>query len=175
MLKFIFLLFLNTQMLDAIELETVCKNLKQCVEWVSAKTSMKYKTGDLDRRSLKVEKELQTEGGDADFLFNYVLTQNDLFRVKIASDQYEILPMREFKGIHFQKPAKNDEISLLDFYTVEIEFQNKEKLKNATTILKKYLTKNGKIFEVAGANRLLVSDVGVQLYLIRLMANELNR
>lgn len=152
-----------------------CKTLKSCADWATDKTGTKYELGKWDKRSLKQEKDLSLNEGNADFLFNFILQSNDMLRIKRENGNYQIIAIRDMKDFQFPV-VKIEEIPAgLDFYTAEFSLSNKEKLTNAKLILKKLLSKNGRMLEIADANKLQIIDNGFQLNSIKMMINELNK
>lgn len=151
-----------------------CKLVKDCSEWATNKTGVKYDLGKMDKRSIKFEKDFSLNEGDPDFVFNFLLQSSDLIRIKRESG-YQIMAMRDLKEFQFPS-VKADQIpSSLDFFNVEFSFSNKEKVKNAQTIVKKFLSKNGKVLEIADSPKLSVIDTGINLNAIKLIVNELNK
>jgi hypothetical protein len=168
----IFLFIFNSSFLHAEEL---CKNLKSCADWAQDKTSAKYDLGTMAKRSLKLEKNFDLTEGDPDFLFNFLLLNSELARVKRENGIYQIVQLRELKNYQFPLIKEEETPNALDFYSVELSFSNKNKVKNAMQVLKKYISKEGRILEVADSNKILVSDLGFHLQALRLMAKELNK
>lgn len=151
-----------------------CKTLKSCSEWASNKTGVKYDLGKLDRRSLKLEKDFNQNEGDADFIFNYLLQSNDLVRIQRESG-FQVLPMKDLKDFQFPNVKIEAIPSTFDFYSAEFILSNKEKVKNALLIIKKFLSKNGRVLEVADSPRIQVIDTGIHLNAIKLIINEINK
>ncbi len=168
----IFLFFLVSFNLFAAD---SCKNLKVCTEWATSKTGIKYELGKFERRSLKLEKDFSFSEGDPDFIFNFILQSNDLLRLKRDNSGYQVIAMKDIKD--FQLPSvKAEEIpASLDFFSTEFALANKEKVKNAQIIVKKFLSKNGKVLEIADAPKLQVIDTGIHLNAIKLIIAELNK
>lgn len=159
----------------SIAAEDNCKTLKACADWASSKTGAKYDLGKWEKRSLKQDKDLSLNEGNADFIFNYILQTNDLFKVKRENGVYQIIAIRDMKDFQFPV-VKTEEIpASLDFYTADFLLSNKEKVANAKLVLKKLLSKNGRMLEIADANKLQIVDNGFQLNMIKLMINELNK
>jgi hypothetical protein len=155
--------------------EAVCKNLKSCAEWATSKTSVQYDLGSLDKRSLKLEKDFVITEGDPDFIFNFLLLNSDLARVKRDNGTFQIVQTRELKNFHFSLIKEEEIPNTLDFYSVEFSFSNKAKVKNAMQVLKKYISKEGRMLEVADATKIMVTDIGIQLQALRSIAHELNK
>ena len=152
-----------------------CKTLKSCADWASDKTSAKYELGKLEKRGVKLEKDFDLSEGDPDFLFAFILAQNDLVRVKRENGSYQVIPIRELKDFHFPLVKEEEILNSFDYYSIEFTFSSKEKVKNAMRIFKKYLTKNGKLLEVTDATKILVTDLGIQLQGFKSMAKELSK
>jgi hypothetical protein len=171
----IFLILNTIFALSAYCAEDICKNLKSCTEWVTDKTSAKYELGSLEKRSFNIEKGFTLTEGDPDFVFNFLLISNDLARVRRENGVFQIIQNRELKNFQFSL-VKEDEIpNTLDYYSVEFSFSNKNKVKNAMQVFKKYLSKEGRLLEVSSATKILVTDIGVQLQALRSVAKELNK
>lgn len=154
--------------------EVPCKTLKTCSEWASNKTGAKYDYGTLGGRSLKFEKDFDILEGESDFNFNYLLQANDLARIK-REGGYQIIAMKDLKDFKFPSVAITEIPSNLDFYTIEFSFSNKSKVKNALWVIKKFLSKNGRLLEVADSPQIQVVDTGIHLNSIKLVVNELNK
>jgi type II secretory pathway component GspD/PulD (secretin) len=175
MRKLIFLIFVCVSFCIFADESPFCKDLKTCAEWAASKTGLQYTLGNLGKRSIKLDKGFNLSEGDPDFIFSYILVQNDFARVKKDNGSYEVVAIRELKDYQFPKPAGDEIIQNLDYYSFEIKFSNHEKVKNAMQILKKYLSKNGKILEIAGADKVVITDMGIQLFLLKHLANDINR
>lgn len=154
--------------------EDTCKILKTCSEWATSKTGVKYDLGKLDRRSLKMEKDFSLNDGDPDFIFNYLLQSNDLVRIKRESG-FQVIAMKDLKDYQFTTVKVEEIPASLDYYSVEFILSNKEKVKNALLVIKKFLSKNGRVLEVADAPRIQAIDTGIHLNAIKLIINELNK
>jgi hypothetical protein len=155
--------------------DSVCKNLKSCSAWANSKTGNVYILGNLERRTLKIEKDFDVSEGDADLIFSYLLGQNDFARIKRDNGTYDIVPIRELKNFQFPT-IKDEELKPnLDFYTMEFPLSNKAKVRNAMIMFKKYLSKNGRILESADGTKITVTETGVQLILIKSLVAELNK
>lgn len=155
--------------------EVNCKNLKLCAEWATAKTGVSYALGSLEKRSLKIDKGLDLSEGDPDTMFTYLLEQSDFARVKRENGGYEIIAIRDLKQYHFPLVKLEELKPNLDYYSLELTLKNKEKVKNAMIILKKYLSKNGKILEVTDSSKIMIIDTGVQLYMLKNLAMLIDR
>lgn len=167
----IFLLLVANSSLHA---EDPCKILKACSDWATSKTGVKYDLGKLDRRSLKLEKDFSLNDGDPDFIFNYLLQSNDLIRIKRESG-FQITAMKDIKDFQFPSVLVSEIPNSLDFYSAEFSMSNKEKVKNALLIIKKFTSKNGRVLEVADSPRIQVIDTGIHLNAIKLIISELNK
>ena len=154
--------------------EFSCKNLQACAEWANKKTGAKYDLQKLEKRALQLEKDFNFNEGDPDFIFNYILQSNELARIK-REDGFQIITMRELKDFQFPSINIAEIPSNLDFYSAEFSFSNKEKVRNALLVTKKFLSKNGRVFEVANMPHLQVIDTGIHLNAIKLIVNELNK
>jgi hypothetical protein len=161
--------------LPAFSAELTCKDLKSCAAWASDKSAAKYDLGTLERRSIKIEKNFLISEGDPDFIFNFLLLQNNLARVKREDGIFQIVQLRELKNFHFPLVKEEAIPNTLDFYSVEFIFSNKSKVQNAMQVFKKYISKEGRLLEVSDANKVLVTDLGVQLQSLRSIAHELNK
>jgi len=155
--------------------EDNCKTLKSCADWATGKTGIKYELGKFEKRGLKIDKEFSLADGDADFLFNYILQNNDLIRLKRENGSYQIINAREMKEFQFPVVKAEEIPSTLDYFSVEFVLASKERVSNARIILKKALGKNGRLLEVTDAPKLQVLETGLQLNAIKLMINELNK
>jgi hypothetical protein len=172
-MKFLlFFILLSTS--SNILAEDPCSILKTCSEWATNKTGVKYDLGKLDKRSFKLEKDFSLNEGDPDFVFNYLLQSNDLVRIKRESG-FQIVAMKTLKDFQFPSVKVEEIPSSLDFYSAEFSLSNKDKVKNALLIIKKFLSKNGRVLEVADSPRIQVIDTGIQLNAIKLIINELNK
>lgn len=152
-----------------------CKNLKSCAEWASGRTGAKYDLGKFEKRSLNLEKDFSFSEGDADFIFNFILQSNDLLRLKRDNGNYQVIAMREMKEFQFPTVKAEEIPASLDYYSTEFALSNKEKVKNAQIIIKKFLSKNGKVLEVADSPKLQVIDMGINLNAVKLIIAELNK
>lgn len=152
-----------------------CKNLKACADWATDKTSVKYELGNLEKRSLKFEKNFLLSEGDPDFLFNFLLLQNNYARVKREDGIFQVIQSREIKNFHFPQVKEDAIPSTLDFYSVEFSFSSKIKVQNAMQVFKKYISKEGRLLEVSDSLKVLVTDSGIQLQALRAIAHELNK
>ncbi|MFA6236831.1 MAG: hypothetical protein WC635_05835 [Bacteriovorax sp.] len=169
-----FLLIVLLTMSSNIFAADLCKTVKSCSDWATNKTGVKYELGNLDRRNLKQEKDFNQEEGDADLIFNFLLQSNSLVRIKRESG-YQIIQMKDLKDFQFT-PVKAEEIPpTLDFYSTEFSLSNKEKVKNALIIIKKFLSKNGRALEVADVPRIQVIDTGLNLIMIKSIITELSK
>lgn len=150
-----------------------CKTLEACANWASDKTGIKYELDKFAKRSLKIEKDFNFKEGNADVIFNYILQSNDFVRLKTEGGPYQIITMRNLKD--FKVPMiKAEEIpASFDFYTTEFTLSNKEQVKNAMIMIKKLLSKNGKILEVSDSPKIQVTDSGIYLNSIKLVIVEL--
>lgn len=64
----------------------------------------------------------------------------------------------------------------MDFFSVEFSLSDKERVRNSLLIIKKFLSKNGRVLEVANApNKIHVIDMGINLNGIKLLINELEK
>lgn len=152
-----------------------CKTLKLCSEWATAKTGAKYDLGKFDRRSMKFDKDFSLSEGEPDLLFNFLLQSNDLARIKRESGIYQIIQMKELKDFQFPI-VKTEEIpSTLDFYSAEFLLGSNDKVKNAIVIIKKYLSKNGRVLEVADVSKIQIIETGIQLNMMKAIIAELNK
>ncbi|MBC7539720.1 MAG: hypothetical protein H7281_12930 [Bacteriovorax sp.] len=167
----IFILFTTSLNLFA---EDPCKILKTCSEWATNKTGVKYDLGKLDKRSIKLEKDFNLNEGDPDFIFNYLLQSNDLVRIK-RENGFQIVTMKEIKDFKFPSVLISEIPNSFDFYSAEFSLSNKEKVRNALLLIKNYLSKNGRVLEVADSPRVQVIDTGIHLNGIKLIINELNK
>lgn len=168
-------LVLSLLISSVVMAEDNCKTLKACTDWVSGKTGAKYELGKLEKRGLKVEKDFSLNNGDVDFLFNYILQSNDLIRLKRDSGSFQVINLREMKDFQFPSVKAEEVPASLDYFTVEFTLADKERVANARTILKKLLSKNGRVLEVSDAPKIQVVDTGFQLNAIKFMINELNK
>ena len=161
--------------ISAFAVEDICNNLKSCANWASDKTSAKYELGNLEKRTIKPNKDFLLTEGDPDFLFNFLLIENGLARVKRDNGAFQIILTKDLKNFQFPQVKIEEIPSTLDFYSVEFSFANKKIVKNAMQIFKKYLSKEGRLLEVADTPKILVTDIGIQLQALRAMAKELNK
>jgi hypothetical protein len=168
-------LFIFLLSMSAFASEDNCKTLKSCSDWASGKTGAKYDLGKWEKRSLKQEKDLTINEGDSDFVFNFILQSNDLLRLKRENGAYQIIAIRDMKDYQFPAVKLEEIPASLDFYTAEFLLSNKEKVTNAKLILKKLLSKNGRMLEIADSNKLQIVDNGFHLNTIKLMISELNK
>ena len=159
----------------AFSADMTCKNLRVCADWASEKTSAKYDLGTLEKRSIKFEKNFILTEGDPDFLFNFLLLQNNLARVKREDGVYQIIQNRELKNFQFTLVKEEAIPNTLDFYSVEFTFSNKTKVQNAMQVFKKYISKEGRLLEVSDSLKVVVTDSGIQLQALRSIAHELNK
>jgi hypothetical protein len=161
--------------LPAIGAEDICNNLKSCAAWASDKTSAQYELGTLEKRTLKSNKDFLLTEGNPDFLFNFPLLENGFARVKRENGAYQIIQTKELKNFQFSLVKIEEIPSTLDFYSVEFSFSNKSVVKNAMQVFKKYISKEGRLLEVSNANKILATDIGIHLQLLRSIAKELNK
>ncbi len=175
MKKYFLILSLIVYSITSTSAQESCSNLKSCVTWISDKTSAKYELGAQEKRTIKLNKDFVLSEGDPDFLFNFLLVENGLVRVKRENGAYQVIQAKDIKNFQFPL-VKSEEIpNSLDYYSVEFSFSNKKMVKNAMQIFKKYLTKEGRLLEVADSPKILVTDVGIQLQTLRSIAKELNK
>lgn len=147
--------------------EVNCKNLKLCAEWATAKTGARYNLGKFEKRSLTIEKGLDLSEGDPDTIFSFILNQNEFTRIKRDDGSYEVIALRDLKLYHFPSVKLDDWQPNLDYYSFEINLKNKERVKNAMLILKKYISKNGKVLEVTDSSKIMLIDTGIQLVMLK--------
>lgn len=152
-----------------------CKTVGSCAAWATHETSNRYQLDQFEKRSMKIEKDFSFKEGNPDFIFNYLLQANDLVRVKRENSMYQIVAMKDIKEFQFPSVKLEEIPATLDFYSVEFPLGNKEKVKNAQMIVKKFLSKNGRVLEVADSPKLQVIDSGVNLITIKLLVSELNK
>jgi hypothetical protein len=152
-----------------------CKTVKACSDWATDRTSVKYELGKFEKRSLNVDKDFSFTEGDPDFIFNYILQSNEMLRLKRESSTYQIISMRDMKDFQFPLVKAEEIPATLDFYSTEFTLSNKEKVKNAQIMIKKFISKNGRVLEVADAPKLQVIDTGISLNAIKLIITELNK
>ena len=168
------LIFSLLSLAPGLHAEDSCKILQTCSEWATNKTGVKYDLGKLDKRTVKFEKDFSLNEGNPDFVFNYLLQSNDLIRIKRESG-FQIISMKDIKDFQFPNVKLEEIPSSLDFYMVEFSLSNKDKVKNAQLIIKKFLSKNGRVLEVADSPKVQVIDTGIHLNAIKLIVNELNK
>ena len=152
-----------------------CKTLRECAVWATNRTAQPYDLGKLDKRSLKLDKDFTFSEGDADFVFNYILQNNEFVRLKNEGGGYRVIAMKEMKDFQFPNVKLEEIPPTLDFYSADFTLSSKEKVKNALSIIKKFLSKNGRTLEAADAPRIQVIDTGIQLNAIKLIINGLNK
>ncbi len=165
-------------MLASIQLkaeDAPCKILNTCAEWANSKTGNVYNLGIFAKRTLRIEKDFNINEGNPDLIFSYILGNNDFIRVKRENGTFDIMPIRNLKNFEFPKVKEIELVPNLDFYTVEFTLSNKEKVKNAMTILKKFISKNGRLLETTDGTKISVTETGVQLILIKSLIAELNK
>ncbi len=155
--------------------EEQCNTLKDCAKWAMDKTSAKYELGNLGKRSIKLNKDFLLSGGDPDFIFSFLLIQNDFYRVKRENGAYQIILARDLKNFQFPQIIESEIPATFDFYSVEFSFANKVIVKNAMQVFKKYISKEGRLLEVANASKIIVTESGIVLQSLRAMAKELNK
>lgn len=174
-MKNLLLLLLVSTTFATFAAEESCTNLKTCAAWAMDKTSAKYELGTLEKRSIKPNKDFILSEGDPDFLFHFLLIENGLARIKRDNGNFQIIQTRDIKNFQFPL-VKSEEIpNTLDIYSVEFSFLNKKMVKNAMQIFKKYISKEGRLLEVAEASKIVATDVGIQLQALRSIAKELNK
>jgi hypothetical protein len=154
--------------------DIVCKNLKSCTEWVSSKTGKTYNLGKLEKRSLKVEKDLILTDGDPDTLFNFILSQSEMARVLRDNGSYEIISLRDIRDFTFPIIKAEGLKPSFDIFALEFNFSNKNKVKNAMIIFKKLISKNGRVVEATDGTKVFVTDTANQLLMFKNIADELN-
>ncbi len=174
MIKYLFLLLTLVSM-DIKAEDATCKIIKSCAEWANNKTGLIYNLGTLERRTLKIEKDFNINEGNSDLIFSYILGNNDLIRVKRENGTYDILPIRNLKNFEFPKIKEIELVPTLDFFTMEFSLSNKEKVKNVMMILKKFISKNGRLLESTDGTKVTVTESGVQLILIKSIITEINK
>ena len=152
-----------------------CKTIGNCAAWATHETSIHYQLDKFEKRTLKIDKDFNVKEGNVDFIFNYLLQSNDLVRLKRENALYQIIAMKDIKEFQFPSVKVEEIPASLDFYSVEFSLGNKEKVKNTQQVVKKYLSKNGRVLEVADSPKLQVIDSGVNLLTIKMLITELNK
>lgn len=144
-----------------------CKTLKSCATWASDKTGINYQLGNLEKRSLKLEKDFNLEEGNPDLLFSFILNQNEYIRIKRDPRHYDIIPQRELKNFTFPKIKFEQVLANSDYITMEFQFASKAQTKNIITILKKFISKNGNATEIPDENKVIITETGYQMIAIK--------
>lgn len=155
--------------------ESRCKTVKTCIQWVSSKTGATYNPTKMDGRSLKTEKDLDLDSGDADALFGYLLNQSEMARVKRDNGSYDIVNARDLKEITFPIVKAENLQGNFDFTAMEFSYSNEKKAKNAMLVLKKYISKFGRIVQSSDGSKIFVTDTGYSLIGLKEIAESLNR
>lgn len=172
---FLVLVLASNGIMAQLSADSVCKNLKSCSEWMSKKTGVIFDLGKMERRSLKTEKDFDLSEGDPETLFSYILSQSDMTKIKRDSGAYEVIALREIKDFTFPV-LKNEEIRpSYDIQATEFVFSNNIKLKNAVLMIKKLISKNGRVVQASEGNRIFVTDTGFQLIMFKNLISELNK
>lgn len=174
MIKYLFLL-LTLVSLEIKAEDAPCKILKSCAEWANHKTGFIYNLGKFEKRTLKIDKDFNINEGNPDLIFSYILGNNDLIRIKRDNGIFDILPIRDLKNFEFPKIKEMELVPSLDFFTMEFTLSNKEKVKNAMVVVKKFISKNGRLLESTDGTKITVTESGVQLILIKSIITELNK
>lgn len=175
MLKVILLMFGLSIIVTVQAQEDNCKTLGNCALWATGKTGAKYDLGKFDKRSLKLEKDFNFKEGNPDLIFNYILQSNDFMRIKRENNVYQVIAMKELKDFKISL-VKVEELPVsLDFYSAEFTLANKEQVRNAMIMIKKMLSKNGKVLEIADSPKIQVTDSAIQLNSIKLLITELSK
>ncbi len=157
-------------------LETsICKNLKSCAEWNQSKTGFIYNLGKLERRTMKVDKAFNLDEGNPDLLFTFILLESDMTRIKRDNGTFEIVSLREVKNYSFPSLKPEEARLNFDFYNMSFTFNSKENAKNAASMMKKYSSKYGRVFEATEGNKVEVTDVGVVLGIFQQIASAINK
>lgn len=152
-----------------------CKQLKTCAEYVGMQTSVKYDLGKFEKKSLKMEPQFKMTSANADQLFVYLLEQNNLFRVATTDGNYRILDRKEFQSYQFPKiDAQNLKFSF-DFYTFEYAIKTTDLKSMLLTIAKKMISKNGRVLENVGENKITIVESGANIHRIIGVFTELDR
>lgn len=151
-----------------------CKTLKACSEWATNRTASQYELGKYEKRSIKFEKDFVLTEGDADFMFNYLLHANDLARIK-RENGFQVIALKDLKDFQFPSIKESEIPATLDFYSTEFSLGNKEKVKNAVALIKKFKSTYGRVLEVAEGPKVVVIDTGIHLNIIKQIIEQLNK
>lgn len=151
-----FLLSFNTLALGE------CKQLKTCAEFVGLQTGVKYDLGKFEKKSLRQEPQFKMTSANADQLFVYLLEQNNLFRVATADGNYRILDRKEFQSFQFPRVQAPVKFSF-DFVTYEYEVKVTDLKSMLMVLAKKNLSKNGRVLENVGENKITIVDNGANI------------
>jgi len=152
-----------------------CKQLKTCADYVALQTGVKYDLGKFEKKSLRVEQQFKMTSANADQLFVYLLEQNNLFRVATADGNYRILDRKEFQSFQFPKIDVQNLKFSFDFYTFEYSIKTEDSKSMLLMIAKKMISKNGRVLENVGENKITLVENGANLHRIIGVFNELDK
>lgn len=151
-----------------------CKLLKTCADYVALQTGAKYELGKFEKKSLRVEQQFKMTSANADQLFVYLLEQNNLFRVATADGNYRILDRKEFQSFQFPRVQLPVKFSF-DFVTFEYEVKVADLKSMLMVLAKKNLSKNGRVLENVGENKITIVDNGANVNKLIGLFQEIDR
>lgn len=152
-----------------------CKQLKSCADYVGVLTGSKYDLGKFAKKSLRVDPAIKLTNGNADQLFAYILEQNNLFRVTTASGTYRVMDKREFQSFQFPKVEGEFVRYTLDFVSYEYNVKVADLKDMLLAVAKKNVTKNGRVLENVGDNKITLVDNGANINKLVGLFSELDR
>ncbi len=152
-----------------------CKQLKSCAEYIGVMTNVKYDLGILEKKTLRKEPSIKMTNSNAEQVFGFILEQNNLFRVRLPDGGFKIIEKKEFDAFKFPKITPNELKATFDYFSFEYDLKNTDIKEMLLLVAKKLVSKNGKVQENAGENRITVIDNGANLVKIAGIFSELDR
>lgn len=155
--------------LNALADET-CASIKSCTDWASSKTGIIYELEGHENVSLNFNT-LSINAGNPNFILNYLLHDSGYLRVKKNDKVYRILSFTSLQNENVQKMPNENMPVMLDFYARDILNFSKDNKESAQVIIKKYLSKNGRIAEVKDTGVITIIDDDLHIRIIQNMVN----
>lgn len=152
-----------------------CKQLRSCADFVGVMTGTKYDLGKFEKRSLRNDPSIKMTKGNAEQVFLYILEQNNLFRVATQDNGFKIVDKKEFETFQFPRTEAGNVKYTFDFVTYEYAVKDPSLKTMLMTIAKKMISKNGRVLENIGENKLTLVDSGANINKLHGILNELDR
>lgn len=152
-----------------------CKQLKPCAEFVGLMTGSKYDLGKFEKKSLRTDPTIKMTNGNAEQIFVYILEQNNLFRVATTEGNYRVVDKKEFESFQFPKASGNNVRYTLDFVTYEYSVLVPELKAMLIAMAKKNISKNGRVLENVGDNKIILVDSGANINKLVGLFSELDK